>query len=320
MYSLNFQLLGSGVMENRQIVEKIRKFNRFYANQLGKIDQEIYNKPFPLTEARVITEIHTRKGCTATEVREQLGIDRGYMSRIVKRLERERIIDKRQSATDKREYLLYLTNHGEAVYQELVENANREVGKMIQVFSQTELQKLTTAMENVEAILSRTMLPHDEVKIRSFQPGDVGYVAHLHGRFYEQEYKFGPIFEYYVMKGLTEFMLNTEGGALWVAEVNGQIVGSIAITKASNAVAQLRWYVLDGNFHGLGIGRRLIETALSFCKQQGYKQVFLWTVNILHRARALYQKNGFKLTEQKVNLDWTGSELMEERWNLELTN
>ena len=306
-------------MESVDFVERIRKFNRFYANVLGKIDQEIYNKPFSLTEARIITEMNLQNGCTATEVREKLGVDRGYMSRIIQKFEEENIIFKRQAADDKRQYLLYLTENGKKIYNDLVENANREVGKMIQDISGRDLSKLVKSMELIESIFTKDDSSQSEVAIRTFQPGDVGFVAHLHGRLYEKTYKFGRMFEYYVMKGLTEFMIHTDGGELWIAEVDGKMAGSIAITKSNDTVAQLRWFILDENYHGMGIGKKLIETAIEFCKKQGYSHVFLWTVSILETARYLYQKYNFRLTEEKTNDEWTGSPLVEERWDLDLS-
>lgn len=305
-------------MEFIHYIEKVRRFNRYYANVLGKIDQEIYNKPYPLTEARVLTEINLKNGCTATEVRENLGIDRGYISRIVQKFEEDNIIYKKQSPGDKRQYSLYLTDDGKETLNRLVEDANREVGKMIQEISPLELTKLISSMETIESIFSKEHSFQSEVSIRPFQPGDVGFVAHLHGRLYEKTYKFGRMFEYYVMKGLTEFMIHTDGGELWVAEVNGEVVGSIAITKANETAAQLRWFVLDEKYQGLGIGKKLMETALHFCKDQNYQHVFLWTVSILQAARHLYQKYNFRLTEEKPNEEWTGIKLVEERWELNL--
>jgi DNA-binding MarR family transcriptional regulator/ribosomal protein S18 acetylase RimI-like enzyme len=306
-------------MTSIQYVEEIRKFNRYYANVLGKIDQEIYNDSFPLTEARVISELHDKKGSTATEIRENLGIDRGFMSRIIQKFEDEKIIIKKQSLDDKRQFLLYLTGHGEEIYTKLVENANREVGNMVLSLSATDLFKLTTAMNLIESLFSKADSSPLEVIIRPFQPGDIGYVAHLHGSLYDRTYKFGQVFEYYVMKGLTEFMLNNDGGELWVAEVNGEIAGSIAITKSSNTLAQLRWFVLDENYQGLGIGKKLMETAIDFSRQQSYQHILLWTVNILETARYLYGKYNFTLTEEKTNAEWTGTELIEERWDLDLS-
>ncbi|HEX6923587.1 MAG TPA: GNAT family N-acetyltransferase, partial [Bacillales bacterium] len=155
-----------------------------------------------------------------------------------------------------------------------------------------------------------------EVVIRSFQPGDVGYVAYLHGKLYDEVYGFGSTFEYYVMKGLTEFMGDPAGGDLWIAEVNGEIAGSIAITSQDQKMAQLRWFIMDENYQGLGIGKKLMDKAVAFCKDTGYQGVFLWTVNKLEAARYLYQKYGFYLVEEKTNETWTDAPLVEERWDL----
>lgn len=307
-------------MKPIQFVEKIRKFNRYYANVLGKIDQKIYHKPFPLTEARVITEIHYRNGCTATEIQENLGIDRGYLSRIIQRFEDEKIIIKKQSTKDKRQYSLYLTEHGINIYNDLVQNANNGVDSMIQNLSNRNLSKLVTSMETIETIFTENKTANPKISIRTFAPGDVGYVAYLHGKVYSTTYQFGQIFEYYVMKGLTEFLINSDGGELWVAEVNGELVGSIAITKFSDSTAQLRWFILDEKYQGMGIGKNLIDTALGFCKEQKYNHVFLWTVSTLETARYLYQKYNFTKTEEKSNKEWTGSLLIEERWDLHLTD
>jgi DNA-binding MarR family transcriptional regulator/ribosomal protein S18 acetylase RimI-like enzyme len=305
-------------MESNRYVEKIRHFNRYYANVLGKIDQNIYNQPFSLTEARVITEIHLRNGCTATDVRENLGIDRGYMSRIIKRLEDENITIKEQSTDDKRQYSLYLTEYGKEVYNDLVERANRGVENMIRNLSKHDITSLVTSMETIQTVFSQGTPSQTEVLIRPFRSGDVGYIAHLHGILYDHTYKFGRKFEYYVMKGLTEFMINTDGGELWVAETDNKIVGSIAITKSSDTIAQLRWFVLDEDYQGMGIGKKLMETALNFCKEKNYQHVFLWTVSTLNTARYLYQKYNFRKTEEKPNEEWTGTKLIEERWDLEI--
>jgi DNA-binding MarR family transcriptional regulator/ribosomal protein S18 acetylase RimI-like enzyme len=305
-------------MESNRYVEKIRHFNRYYANVLGKIDQNIYNQPFSLTEARVITEIHLRNGCTATDVRENLGIDRGYMSRIIKRLEDENITIKEQSTDDKRQYSLYLTEYGKEVYNDLVERANRGVEHMIRNLSKHDITSLVTSMETIQTVFSQETPSQTEVLIRPFRSGDVGYIAHLHGILYDHTYKFGRKFEYYVMKGLTEFMINTDGGELWVAEADNKIVGSIAISKSSDTIAQLRWFVLDEDYQGMGIGKKLMETALGFCKEKNYQHVFLWTVSTLNTARYLYQKYNFRKTEEKPNEEWTGTKLIEERWDLEI--
>ena len=305
-------------MERIHEIEKIRRFNRFYSNILGKLDQTIYTQDFTLTEARVISEIYEREGGTATEVRENLGIDRGYMSRIIQKLEGEEIIYKEQSSDDKRQYRLYLTRKGSDTFNRLVLDANRGVGEMIQPLSTKKLNELIKSMETIEN-LSLDSSPSDaEEQIRPFKPGDVGYVAYLHGNLYEGTYGFGKMFEYYVLKGLTEFLLNPAGGELWIAEVDEKIVGAIAITKFNDKIAQLRWFIIDEAYQGRGLGNKLMKVALDFCKEKKYQHVFLWTVSILEPARHLYKKFNFTLTEEKPNEEWTQTEIIEERWDLEL--
>lgn len=307
-------------MEKIHYIEKIREFNRYYANVLGKIDQEIYNQDFPLTEARIITEIKLSNGGTATEIRNKLGIDRGYMSRIIQRFEAENIITRKQSNKDKRQYSLYLTEYGDKIYTDLVESANIGVDKMVHSLSKKELSMLITSMQTIESISSKEDSLNPEVIIRPFQAGDIGYVVQLHGKLYREKYNFTQMFEYYVMKGLTDFIIDQEGGELWIAEVNGENVGSIAITKSSDAQAQIRWFIIDEKYQGLGIGKKLINTAIAFCKAQNYQHIFLWTISILKEARYLYEKFNFTITEEKPNDEWTVTKLIEERWDLNLSN
>ncbi|WP_113935837.1 MULTISPECIES: bifunctional helix-turn-helix transcriptional regulator/GNAT family N-acetyltransferase [Bacillus] len=305
-------------MELIKKIEKIRQFNRYYANVLGKIDQEIYNNPYPLTEARVIAELHYNSGCTAKKIIEALGVDRGFLSRILQRFEDEQIIKKKQSPEDKRQFNLYLTAIGEEAFRRMEIDANRELTKTLQHLSESEIDDLVSSMEQVESIYTKSTNEKPTVIIRPFQPGDVGYVAQLHGEFYGEQHRFFKTFEYYVMKGLTEFVYASSGGELWIAEVDGERAGSVAIKQDDENTAQLRWFILDDRYQGLGIGTKLFETALSYCKEHNYKHIYLWTISMLNAARHLYAKYGFTMTEEKENIEWCGEKLIEERWDLDL--
>lgn len=156
------------------------------------------------------------------------------------------------------------------------------------------------------------------VQIREYKPGDAGLVSHLHMKVYTEKYGFRGIFEHYVMKSLADFLLEPTGGMLWVAEIGDKIAGSAAIVRADEQTAQLRWFVVDDGCQGTGIGSRLLDTALDFCRDTGYTRVTLWTISMLGAARHLYAKKGFFLTETKPNTEWTGELLTEERWDLVL--
>jgi GNAT superfamily N-acetyltransferase len=199
-------------------------------------------------------------------------------------------------------------------------DANRELTKTLQHLSESEMAALVSSMEKIETIYTKTTNEKPTVIIRPFQSGDVGYVAQLHGEFYGEHHGFFQIFEYYVMKGLTEFVYDSSGGELWIAEVNGERAGSIAIVQDDENTAQLRWFILDDHYQGLGIGTKLFQTALNYCKEHNYKHIYLWTISMLNAARHLYAKNGFTVTEEKENIEWCGERLIEERWDLELSD
>ena len=156
----------------------------------------------------------------------------------------------------------------------------------------------------------------DKVLIRTYYPGEASYISYMHMKFYREYYRFKPVFEYYVMKGLSEFLLDSRGSNLWVADVGGLIVGSIAIVKMPDA-AQLRWFLVDKEYQGRGIGKSLMSTAMRFCEEQGYSRVFLWTVSILEIARHLYEEFGFVPVEENPNDEWTDETIIEERWELD---
>jgi len=157
------------------------------------------------------------------------------------------------------------------------------------------------------------------VKIREFRPGDASYISYLHMRLYQELYGFHGIFEYYVMKGLVEFLHNPDGGQMWVAEIDGEIVASIAIVKADDSSAQLRWFLVTEQCQGKGIGKKLVKIALDFCGERRYKKILLWTANNLGSARHLYESNGFVLVESKPNTEWTDELLYEELWELNIS-
>jgi len=160
----------------------------------------------------------------------------------------------------------------------------------------------------------------ERVIIRLAKPGEASYVSYLHMKVYQEMYNFRPVFEYYLLKALAEYLHNPERSALWVAEIDGRIAGSISIVQSSEGkdTAQLRWFVIDGEYQGYGIGKKLAETAMQFCKTSEYKHVFLWTIDFLKAARHIYSNYGFELTETVENSEWTDETITEERWDLDL--
>jgi len=156
----------------------------------------------------------------------------------------------------------------------------------------------------------------ENINIRPYKAGEASYVSFLQMKFYEQTYGFKAIFEHYLLTAMAEFISKPKGSQLWVVLDNEEIVGSIAIIRTDEHVAQLRWFLTNPNYQGKGIGRKLMDTAMQFCKAQEYTHVFLWTINTLNAARHLYERYGFEPTEKKSNTEWTGEILIEERWDL----
>ena len=157
----------------------------------------------------------------------------------------------------------------------------------------------------------------NEITIRTRQPGDLGYIAYRHAVLYSKEYALDPIFETYVLESLLTYAKSPQGGTIWVAECEGRIAGFIAIVGINEDTAQLRWFLIEPDFRGLGLGRRLMATAMDYCREKKYRQVFLWTFHGLDAACHLYESQGFVLTEQVRSDTWKQG-ILEERWELVL--
>jgi GNAT superfamily N-acetyltransferase len=159
----------------------------------------------------------------------------------------------------------------------------------------------------------------NDVSIRGYGPGDPSLVTHLQIKLYQRQYGFKPVFEYYLTEGMAGFLRDPSGGQLWVAEQGGSIVGSIAVVRREQDSAQLRWFAVDDSLQGMGIGSALMDAAMEFCRDRGYAHIELWTLDILHAARHLYQKHGFVPTEAKENTQWADRALTEEKWERHAT-
>ena len=300
-------------MNNCTILE-IRRFNRFYTDILGLLNQHILESPYSLTEARIIFEIDKMQDCTAHKLIGKLHIDRGYLSRILNGFETKGLISKENSLTDRRLYFLYLTQKGKDILSELENKSNQQIQELIKSLTAKEQVELLQAMKHIEKTFSLPLAP---LKIRSFQSKDLEWVIHKHIELYETELGFDNTFRSYVAEALHEFQTGFDKGKenLWVAEVNGKPEGMIAIVKVDDETAQLRWFLVDPKMQGKGLGNKLMCTALDFCQHRKYKRVMLWTISILEAARHLYESHGFTLSETVKHHIW-GKHLTEERWEL----
>jgi DNA-binding MarR family transcriptional regulator/GNAT superfamily N-acetyltransferase len=301
-------------------VAAVRRFNRFYTRQIGVLQEGLLDSPFSLTEVRVLYELAHQQGVTATELCAALNLDAGYLSRILRKFEKRGWIRRQPSASDRRQSLLVLTDKGAAEFLPLEERSNQLVRRMVGEMSLEAKQQLIRSMEEIERILSPPQESTQPYLLRSHQPGDMGWVVYRHGVLYSQEYRYDERFEALVAGIVAEFIQNFDSRQerCWIAERNGERVGSVFLVRKSASVAKLRLLLVEPSARGLGIGKRLVEECVRFARQIGYKKMILWTQSELVAARKIYEHTGFHLTEKKPHQSWGRKDLVSETWELKL--
>src|SRR5262245_30161932 len=304
-------------------VEAVRQFNRFYTRQIGVLQEGLLHSPFSLTEVRVLYELANRKNPTASTLRRELGLDAGYLSRMLRSFEKKGLLRRRSSAEDARSQLLELTGKGRNTFADLNRRSQQEIRSMLGDLPPNSQQRLLGAMGTVERLLNgknQDGQPQQEpYRLRAHQPGDMGWVVHRHGALYAEEYGYNYRFEALVAKIAGDFLENFDPKRerCWIVERNGEIVGSVFLVKSSATKAKLRLLLVEPSARGLGLGRRLIDECVRFAREAGYKKITLWTQTELHAARRLYQHAGFQLTGRKRHSDF-GRPSVAEVWDLTL--
>ena len=308
--------MGGVAMDRDGAVAKIRSFNRFYTNILGLLNRHILDSDFSLTEVRVLWEISKSDHATAIALGERLKIDRGYMSRILKKAEARGLITRIQSPSDNRFQHIKITEHGRRVLKELNGRSEAQLTELIRLMTDGELTALISAMDLVRARFSEAASP---ATIRNYRPGDEETIIRRHRALYQEEYDLSDAFCEYVDKNvhLLAARLDPAKECILIPEISGKPMGSVAIAKYDDETAQLRYFLLEPEARGLGLGNRLADEALNFCRRAGYKRVFLITMDGLTTARAIYKSKGFTLTHSQPNNEWREG-AAEERWELEL--
>jgi len=306
-------------MEFDQLVDAMRRFNRFYTKQIGVLHEGLLGSQFSLTEVRVLYELAHREMPTATALAKELDLDSGYLSRILRRFETRRLVGKCASTTDGRQSLLSLTPRGRKVFAPLNARSHREVAAMLGPLSATEQRHLLSAMATIERLLGNRPAPQLPYLLRTHQPGDMGWIIHRHGALYAQEYGWDERFEALVAEIAAHFIqhLDPKCERCWIAERDGNIVGSVFLVKKSKFVAQLRLLPVEPMARGLGIGNRLVSECVRFARQVGYRKIVLWTNSVLHAARHIYEETGFRLVHQEPHHSF-GHDLIGETWELKL--
>lgn len=297
----------------RDRAAEIRDFNRFYTNIIGLVNRNILESPYSLAESRVLLEIDAAGQCTARDLTRRIDIDPGYLSRMLSRFIRNGLVAQSASSTDGRAKILSLTDKGRDAYRQLSETSDLRIAHILEQLSEGGQKKLLDSMQAIKSTLSHKA--DDTITIRTRRAGDLGYITYRHAVLYQEEYGLKPVFEQYVMDGLLAFQKSQSEGDIWIAESGGRIAGFIGVVASDSETAQLRWFLIEPEFRGLGLGRRLMSTAMDFCREKGFRHVFLWTFDELDVARHLYSEYGFKPTEKADNNIWKNG-VVEERWDL----
>jgi DNA-binding MarR family transcriptional regulator/GNAT superfamily N-acetyltransferase len=301
-------------------VALLRRFNRFHTRLTGTLDRSYLETPFSLQEARVVFEVATHPGCTAKDVRLRAGFDQGYLSRLVARLAKAGVLRKAPSGKDGREQRLFLTASGRRAFQVLDRRANQQAERVLAPLGPAQVDELCQALQTVQGLLDRDALP-EPIRIRTHRVGDLGWAFHRQAVVYEREFGYRPVFEAYVCRGLPAFLDEYDAGQdrLWIAETGGRPAGFIAVHHSADRPgwAKLRWFLVEREARGRGLGGRLLEKAVEFCRRSGYQGIYLWTVSDLHAARALYERAGFTLAQEKADCEWAPW-AREQRWELAL--
>ncbi len=307
------------VRELEQRVEAARRFNRFYTRTIGVLREGAYKSPFSLTEVRVLYELAHRDQPTATALGRDLGLDAGYLSRILRGFERRGLVIKTRSAADGRQSHLALTAQGRKVFAPLNARSHDEVAALLGGLSSAAQGRLVGAMQTIERLLGDREEPHAPYVLRSPQPGDLGWVVHRHGAVYAQEYGYDAQFEALVAGIVAQFVqrLDPKRERCWIAEQRGEVVGSVFLVARSKTVAQLRLLLVEPNARGSGLGTRLVSECVRFARQTGYRKVMLWTQSELRAARRLYEAAGFRRVRKEKNHSF-GKDLVSETWELDL--
>jgi len=297
----------------------VRRFNRFYTKQIGLLGEGYLETPFSLTEARVLYELAHRERPSATELARELALDAGYLSRILKAFERRRLLTRTQSKSDGRQSHLALTARGRAAFAPLDVRSREDIGAMLTRLAPGEQQRLIDAMRTVETVLGAGPEGKAAFVLRPHQPGDLGWVVHRHGALYAQEYGFDERFEALVARVVAKFAecYDPRRERCWIAEKDGEVVGSVFLVRRSRSVAQLRLLLVEPRARGLGIGERLVAECVRFARQAGYRKVSLWTNSVLRAARRLYQAAGFRRIHREPHRSF-GKSLVGETWELNL--
>ena len=301
-------------------VAAVREFNRFYTSRIGVLDEGYLSSRFSLTEVRVLYELAHHGSITATELGRNLRLDGGYVSRMVRGFARRGLLARTGANDDGRKTILRLTARGRATVAPLEAKARDQIAVMLRDVPSTEQDRLVASMREVERVLQAARDATPQVALRTHRPGDMGWVVERHGALYAEEYGWDETFEALVADIVAKFIthLDPKRERCWIAEVDGERAGCVFCVKKTTTVAKLRLLLVEPRARGLGVGSRLVDECVRFARAAGYRELVLWTNDVLVAARRIYERAGFELVESERHTSF-GKKLVGQNWRLWLS-
>ena len=310
-------------MSIKEAVSEVREFNRFITQQIGVLEEGLLKSPYTLIEARLIFELANSENLTAKHLCGELGIDAGYLSRLLAKLEEKKLIKKARSEKDGRQRFLHLTKKGEKAFVLLDERSRKEVTKMLENLSSENQKRLLSAMKIIESVISEPLDDGSQrFVLRPHEPGDMGWVIFRNAVVYWEEYKWDEGYESLVAQICADFIKNFDAKKeqCWIAEMDGERVGSVFLVKGDDEkTAKLRLLIVEPKARGLRLGSKLVEECIRFAKRSGYEKITLWTNSVLTAARHIYQNAGFQIIKEEKHHSF-GHDLVGETWELSLAD
>ena len=307
---------------NSPDIATFRRFNRMYTRFIGTLNEGLLNTDYSLAEARVLYELAARSTAKASEIASELGLDPGYLSRLLSKFEQDRLLKRKASEQDGRYAELSLTPKGKSAFKKLNALSEEQAHAVLQDLPPSARMELISCMTAIESILAKTDQSQRPFILRPHRVGDMGWVVYSEGLGYAQQYGWDEKFEALVARIVTEFVTDFDPNRerCWIAEMNGRSVGHVFLVKhpSQPETARLRLLFVEPCARGMGLGNTLVKECLTFARTAGYRKVVLWTQSILIAAHRIYERAGFKLVKQGPHHSF-GHDLVGQEWELELT-
>jgi DNA-binding MarR family transcriptional regulator/GNAT superfamily N-acetyltransferase len=300
-------------------IDAVRRFNRFFTRRDRGSARGPTSHALLAHRARILFEISNREEATASDFSRDLGLDPGYLSRILSGLERRDLIEKAPSETDARRRILSLTTEGREAFSVLDARSREEIAELLGELPEEEQRRLLEAMRTIQSVLDKSLKFSEPFFVRTHEPGDMGWVVQRHGELYFREYDWDERFEALVARIVADFIDDYDPARerCWIAEMEGERVGCVFCVKGSDKVARLRLLLVEPGARGLGLGGRLVEECIQFARSRGFETLTLWTNSVLDVARRIYEEQGFRLVEEEKHHSF-GKDLVGQNWELEL--